>query len=269
MPSPSSLLRPGTVSRILIIAGLTAALAACSGDVDPAPGTINDPYEAVNRRILEGTKRTDTALLRPVSVAYADTVPPAMQESIGSFRTNFSTPGYVVNDVLQMNAEDAAVNTFRFALNSTVGLLGLVDVAAMMGVPARETDFGETLHFWRFAEGAYVQLPVLGPSTERDVAGKVGDLFLNPLGYVIPAPERYAGTASGVLDRVGKRGRYAETVDSVLYGSADPYAQLRNTYLQQRRYQLSGGASGASDAYDDPYGASDAYADPYDDPYAE
>jgi len=252
----------------LAVAAIPVFLTACSGAVDPAPGAINDPYESVNRAIHEGTRNTDRNFLRPVAVSYADVVPRGLQESIGNFSDNFATPGYVVNDLLQFRPEDAAVNTYRFAVNSTVGLLGLVDVAAIFGVPARESDFGGTLHFWRVPEGAYLSLPLLGPSTERDLAGKIGDGFLNPLGYIIGTPEQYVVSASGVLDRVGKRGRFAGTVDSLLYDSADSYAQTRNTYLQNRRFELGGGAA-SLDPYDDPYGASDPYADPYMDPYAE
>lgn len=247
---------------------MTVFLAACSGEVDPAPGSINDPYESVNRAIHEGTRRADRKVLRPVSVSYATVVPRGLQESIGNFSQNFATPGYIVNDLLQFQPEDAAVNTYRFAVNSTVGLLGLIDVAGLFGVPARESDFGGTLHFWRIPEGAYLSIPVIGPSTERDLAGKIGDGFLNPLGYIVGTPERYAAPASSVLDRVGKRGRYSSTVDSLLYGSADSYAQTRSTYLQNRRYELGGGAA-SLDAYDDPYGASDPHADAYTDPYAE
>lgn len=259
---------PGHLAAKLFVAAIPVFLTACSGAVDPAPGSINDPYESVNRKLHERTKATDRAILRPVSVGYAETVPLGLQESVGNFRTNFATPGYVVNDILQMQAEDALVNTYRFAVNTVVGIGGLIDVAGIFGVPARASDFGGTLHFWRVPEGAYLSLPLIGPSTERDAAGMVGNMFLNPLGYIIPAPERYAGPASGVLDRIGKRGRFAGTVDSVLYDSADSYAQTRSTYLQSRRYELSGG-SASLDPYDDPYGGSDPYADPYEDPYAE
>jgi len=256
------------ITARLAVFALPALLAACSGAVDPAPGSINDPYEPLNRRIHERTKATDRAVLRPVSVSYAETVPVGLQQSIGNFAQNFATPRYVVNDILQMQPEDAIVNTYRFAVNTTVGIGGLIDVAGLFGVPARESDFGETLHFWRVPEGAFLSLPVLGPSTERDLAGRVVDRVLDPMSYVVPSPERYAATAAGVFDRVGKRGRFARTVDGVLYESADSYAQTRSAYLQNRRYELRGRAAGA-EAYDDPYGASDAYADPYEDPYVE
>ena len=253
---------PRVASRLVMVT-LALFLAACSGQVDPAPGAINDPYERLNRRFHESSKKSDRRVLRPVAVAYATTVPPAMQESISNFRLNLATPGIVLNDLLQFRAEDAIVNTYRFAVNTVVGLGGLVDVAGQFGVPARETDFGATLHFWRVKEGAYLELPVLGPMTERDLAGRVGDIALNPLGYLLPTPERYyvsgAGIGTRVLDRLGKRGRFAGAVDSVLYDSVDSYAQTRNAYLQKRRYELRRGATVGEDPY----------AEIYSDPYAE
>lgn len=232
-------------------------LAACSGAVDPAPGSINDPYESVNRRIHERTKSTDRAVVRPVAVSYATNVPRGVQAGIGNFATNFATPGMVVNDILQMQAEDALVNSYRFAVNTVLGLGGLIDVAGLVGVPLRKTDFGETLHFWRVQEGAYLSLPVLGPSTERDLAGRAGDLFLNPLSYLIPSPERYVATAAGAIDRVGERGRYASKVDGLLHDGTDSYARTRDAYLQARRSKLSGGDES------DLQGAGGADADPY------
>ena len=152
----------------------------------------------------------------------------------------------------------------RFVFNTIFGIGGLGDPAGELGLYEDETDFGETLHVWGAAEGAYVELPVLGPSTERDAVGKVVDLFLNPLSYVLPKPEKYYATGVKVVSKVGDRGRYSDTIDSVLYDSADSYAQARTIYLQNRRFELGGDDD---DAYVDPY--DDPYGDPYADPYAE
>ncbi|MDF1856158.1 MAG: VacJ family lipoprotein [Pseudooceanicola sp.] len=247
--------------RGLAIVVLPLLLSACSGSLNGADG-IHDPYEATNRVIHENNKRIDRAVIRPLALAYVEGTPPGLQESIRNFRINFSTPGMVVNDLLQLNGEDALVNTLRFALNTVVGLGGLVDVAGLHGLPARETDFGETLHFWRVTEGAYLELPLRGPTTERDAVGGLVDFFLNPMRYLLPVPERYAGSVARVFDLAGSRGRFAETVDSVLYDSADSYIQYRNTYLQRRRYEL-GGDETIGDPYLDPYGTGDPYVDPY------
>jgi phospholipid-binding lipoprotein MlaA len=128
---------------------------------------------------------------------------------------------------------------------------------------ATDTDFGETLHVWGAREGAYVELPVLGPSTERDTWGMVVDVFTNPLTYVLESPENYYGTVASVSSGLSNRGRYAATIDSILYDSADSYAQARSLYLQNRRFELGGsGGDAYLDPYDDPYGTINE--DPYD-----
>ena len=163
------------------------------------------------------------------------------------------------------NLQKAVENTVRFAVNSTLGLGGLVDVSTAAGLPEQPTDFGETLHVWGFGEGNYVELPVLGPSTERDMFGRIGDLVLDPIWYVLPTGEALAAYGLVVIDDLNYRDRYKSTIDSILYESADSYAQARLLYLQNRRYTLgqttsSDGANG----FEDPY-ADDSFIDPYED----
>jgi phospholipid-binding lipoprotein MlaA len=123
-------------------------------------------------------------------------------------------------------------------------------------------------------------LPLAGPSTVRDGAGAVVDLFLNPLSYVLPVPERYIATVAGAGSFLSDRARFRDTFDSVLYDSADSYAQARLIYLQRRRFELGSGAgmgyaTPVDDPYFDPYAANpeasdaDPLSDPYFDPYAE
>ena len=252
---------PNRFGLIAVVA--VVVVSACTPA--PTPTGINDPWEATNRRAHEYNKKRDQKFLRPAGQAYVNAVPAPVVTGVANFADNMSTPTRVVNSILQADVEGAVANSFRFVLNSTFGLAGLVDVATPLGIPEHDTDFGETLHVWGAPEGAYMELPYLGPSTERDAVGKVVDLVTNPLSYILPSPEKYVGTAAKVVKRVGDRGRFSQTVDSVLYDSADSYAQTRTTYLQNRRYELSGDA-GLSDPYDDPYGTT---GDPYDDPYAE
>jgi phospholipid-binding lipoprotein MlaA len=120
-----------------------------------------------------------------------------------------------------------------------------------MGVAGKKTDFGETLHVWGVGEGYYLELPLLGPSTARDALGEVVDSVINPIGVLLPKPERYVGTLAKVASKIGDRARYSETVDSVLYDSADGYAQARLLYLQNRRYEL--GQTAGEDDFEDPY----------------
>ena len=219
---------------------LLAFVAACT-PVDTAQideRGVFDPYEQQNRKVHRFNVGLDRTILRPAGNGYVSVVPQPVQTGVGNLGSNLSEPSSFVNHVLQADMEGAGTNFFRFLLNSTLGIAGLFDVASAMGIPEDESDFGETLHVWGAPEGAYVELPALGPSNERDATGKVVDLFTDPLSYVLPKPEKYLGTAARAADAVGSRGRFADTVDSVLYDSADSYAQARLFYLQNRRFEL-------------------------------
>lgn len=248
-------------------------LSACATPEDyVARDGINDPYEQQNRGVHAFNKSLDRALLRPASRGYVRAVPPEMQDMVQNFADNLSTPGLVVNNLLQGNLKGAATNSSRFVVNTLLGFAGLVDAATIMGVEEVDTDFGETLHVWGASEGPYIELPGFGPSTRRDAVGLVVDMVINPLAYALPSPERDYRLGVNVLDRVGDRGRFGDTVDSVLYDSADSYAQSRLIYLQSRRFALGrSGAAGYDDPYDTGYDApyDDPYDDPYEDPYAD
>lgn len=231
--------------RAVLLALSVSALTACSV---PGPGAspdgIHDPYEAQNRKVHAFNRKVDEKVFGGGGPGYAETVPQGLQVGVSNFADTVSLPQTVVNQILQGRFLRATSNTMRFTLNATIGVGGLFDVASEWGLPRDETDFGETLAVWGVPEGAYLEVPVLGPSTERDTAGDVVDLFTDPLKYVVPRPERYIGTAAKALDKVGERSKFKNTVDSVLYGSADSYAQLRLMYLQNRRFELGEKAPG-------------------------
>lgn len=261
--------------RPLAALGLTVLVTACG----PAaiPSGINDPYEAQNRRVHQENIAVDRAFLKPSSSAYGG-IPAPVRHGVAHFADTVDTPRMVVNSLLQGRPDDAIHSTLRFVVNATIGVAGLLDPATEIGLERRDTDFGETLHVWGVPEGDYQELPVIGPSTERDTLGTVVDFALNPLGYVLPSPEKYATTVAGGLSKLGDRYTYGSTVDSILYESADSYAQARTLYLQNRRYELRRFGAGADDEYLDPYadtagtGApTDTYAsDPgYFDPYED
>jgi len=203
---------------------------------------INDPNEQRNRAVHNFNKKIDSTVLRPVSGGYGTAIPKQVRGGVGNFSDNLSTPGYFVNDVLQGNIHDASSNFLRFLVNSTFGFAGLLDVAGDLGIQERSSDFGETLYVWGVGEGRYVELPLLGPSTSRAAVGKVVDLFTNPVGYYLPKPERYAMPVVGSLAGIDARYQYGDLVDSILYDSADSYAQARLLYLERRRFELQGSA---------------------------
>ena len=225
----------------------TAALAGCGPA--PVPTGINDPHEAQNRQFHAFNVDLDRALLRPAGKVYVKAVPSPVEVGISHFASNLDLPGMVLNDLLQLNLNGAAQNSLRFVVNSTVGLGGILDPASAGGLPAAPTDFGATLNAWGMPEGSYIEMPVLGPTTDRDLIGSIVDFVINPVRIFAPKPWPTVDLAAGVATKIGDRGRYSATVDSILYDSADGYAQERLFYLENRRYKLGQ----KSNTFEDPY----------------
>ena len=227
-------------------------------------GEVFDPYEDQNRQTHAFNRALDRNFVRPAGKGYSGFIPDDVENMIGRFAFNLSIPGAVVNNILQGNMKGATEDTYRFVVNTTIGLGGLFDTATELNMPqATDADFGQTLHVWGVREGAYLELPLIGPSTERAAAGKVVDIFTNPLSYVLDDPENYAIPVTSAASGLSDRGRYADTIDSILYESADSYAQARSLYNQNRRFKLGGGSGGAlEDPYDAQLGA--LPEDPYD-----
>lgn len=217
-------------------------LAACSQGA--GPDGINDPYESLNRRVHAFNRGLDANVVKPLTDKESDgddrpgPVSYAVQ-GIGNFGSNLALPGKAANHLLQGKVAPAVRTTFRFAVNTTVGLGGFLDPAtADFGLPEEDTDFGQTLAAWGVGEGAYLELPLLGPSTERDSFGRVVDLVLDPLGPRMNRDQRVIGFGARILSKASERAKYGDTVDSVLHESADSYAQTRLIWLQHRRFEL-------------------------------
>jgi phospholipid-binding lipoprotein MlaA len=229
------------LSAILSASLLAAAISACT----PAPpgAEFNDPFEETNRAVHGFNKDLDRVLLRPAGQTAAR-LPIEIREPVSNFADNVGLPGMILNGLLQGDIGGAGTNTFRFILNTTIGIGGLFDPAGAIGLEEETTDFGETLAVWGVPEGAYVELPVFGPSTERDAAGRIVDLVIDPLKNVGTPPQVDYATGARIADVVISRGTFAETIDSILYESADSYAQARLLYLQNRRFQLGEEPSG-------------------------
>jgi phospholipid-binding lipoprotein MlaA len=229
-----------------------AVLAGCAR-VD-APVTMNDPIEPFNRKVHAFNRSVDEIALRPFAGSTKGNG--EVSARISDFADNLGKPADIVNNILQLRLIKATENLLRFGVNTIFGVGGFYDVATAAGMPENDTDFGETLHIWGVPEGAYLEVPFMGPSTERDLAGTVVDLMIDPLN-TLPENERLAATGAKIAARIGDRGRYSELMDSVLYDSADSYAQARLLYLQNRRYELGQTAG------------EETFVDPYEDPYAE
>ena len=245
---------------------LCVILAGCASKPMMQDGIrVNDPFEAQNRRVHAFNKAADRRVIGPVAkrVSGGDEASggPGAMDLVINAGANLSLPGKIANSLLQGPPEPAIKNFFRFSLNTTLGIGGLMDPAGRdFGLPEHDTDFGKTLAVWGVPEGAYLELPILGPSTQRDATGKVVDLVTDPLNYVLSPGAASAAFGLRVASKAGERARFGDTVDSVLQGSADSYAQLRLIYLMHRRHELNEGGTAI-----DPYAetATDDVIDPY------
>jgi phospholipid-binding lipoprotein MlaA len=223
-------------------------LSACSSSFQL--GNYDDPYENVNRKSHEINKAIDKKVLRPSSKIYVRALGKKPRSAIANFSENWGLPKDFVNYTLQGDLGNVSKTSGQFLINSTIGLAGIFDPSEKFGISARGTDFGETLHRWGVAEGDYVEIIFLGPSTERDMVGKVADLLLNPVGFILNPWQSSLITTTNVGNVLGNRAALGSTIDSILYDSADSYAQTKLAYLQGRRFRLN---PEISEIYSDPY----------------
>ena len=233
--------------RLYLFLSLTF-LSACSSGFKL--GNYDDPYENVNRKSHEFNKVIDKKLLKPSSQVYASVLGKKPTMAISNFSKNWGLPKDFVNYTLQGDIPNVSKTTGKFLVNSTLGVVGIFDVAGKFGIHARETDFGETLHKWGFSEGDYVEIIFLGPSTERDALGKVADLVLDPLAFTLNPWQSRLRTTTNIGNVLGNRNALGVTIDNILYESADSYAQTKLAYLQGRRFRLN---PEISEVYYDPY----------------
>ena len=208
-------------------------------------GGVKDCFERINRATFKFNQVVDGAILKPVAKAYRD-LPSPVRAGTGNALDNLSSLITIPNNVLQGDLKKAGINTGRFILNTTVGIVGIFDVAKKVGFPKYEKeDYGQTLGVMGVGEGCYLVLPVLGPSTIRDTAGS----FINALGgdphYNISShgnneyltKSQYMTTK--VLTGVDFRAKNLETIENLEKNSMDFYASVRSLYLQDRQRKIS------------------------------
>lgn len=229
-------MRLSSLAPSAALAGLLS-LAACAS---PGPGAsfdARDPYRETNEAIHEFNLSADEFVLRPVSQAYDTVTPTLIQFLISNAFNHLDTINDFANYVLQGDVEAAGTAFGRFTMNTILGAGGLLDPATEFGLPKEDTDFGVTLGKYGVPEGAYLVLPLLGPSTTRGLGGAVGDLALNPLTYSGFFDSNVLNVFSPVangLDIVNDRAVNADLIDEVLYNSENSYVSLRAVYLQRR-----------------------------------
>lgn len=194
-----------------------------------------DPWESVNRAIFTFNDKVDTYTLKPLAQGYQKITPNFVEDGIGNVFSNLGDVVVLTNDLLQGKVRDAGIDTSRILFNSTFGVLGFFDVATRMGLQKNDEDFGQTLGAWGLGSGPYVVLPLLGPSTVRDAAGRVPDSFLQPYPHIDHVPTRNVTRAVNVVDM------RASLLSAEKMITGDRYIFVRNAYLQNREFRTQDG----------------------------
>jgi phospholipid-binding lipoprotein MlaA len=214
----------------LRLAGIVAALALLGGCATPKDP--RDPFEPVNRAIYRFNKTVDTAVVEPTAKVYRFVLPSFVRTSVGNVVSNAGEIRNVLNNSLQGKFGTAYSTFGRLAMNSTLGLLGLFDVASEAGIEKRPEDFGQTLAVWGVADGPFMMLPIFGPSSVRDTVAWPADIYVDPFSYVDPTRARNQIWAGRV---VHQRSELLDAKKVIESAALDEYQFVRDAYLQRRR----------------------------------
>jgi len=214
------------------------------GDADGG-ATISDPLEGWNRLMFRFNDRMYTWVLKPTTDFYAAVLPADIRGCIDNFFINISAPVRVINSCLQGRFKDAGTELSRFAINSTIGVAGLADVAETdFGISRRRADFGQTLGRYGVGPGIFICWPVLGPSTARDSVGTVVDTLANPTTYVSKTPSETIGV--NATQMVNKLSVSPDIYAELKRMSFDPYVAMRQGFADHRQAVINSAAGKTS-----------------------
>ena len=217
----------------LALASATALLAGCA-----AAPTREDPFEPWNRAMYEVHQVVDGNVVKPLAEAYVKATPEPIRTGVSNFFGNIDDLFTGINNVLEGRGNQAGDDFGRVLLNSTFGMLGILDLASMMGINKDKKDFGITFGKWGAPQGPYLFVPLFGPTTVRDGTGTLVRMFISPIGYIRDVPVRNSIYGMNYVDTRAQ----ALSAESVLDTAAlDRYRFLRNAYLKNRRYQVYDG----------------------------
>ena len=230
-----------------------------TGGCASAPSRITDPrdpLEPFNRAVYRFNTDFDKAFLKPAAKGYRAITPDPVERGITNFFGNLADVTSAINNVMQFKMSRAGSDVGRLFINSTVGVLGFVDVATNVGLPSYKEDFGQTLGYWGLDSGAYLMLPFLGPSSVRDAFGEAGDLFTDPLFNLDPVFNlKSDGVYWGLvgLRAIDRRANLLTTTEILEDAALDPDILLRDAYLQRRHYRVHDGnpPEGEEDFWDE------------------
>jgi len=226
-----------TIKMRLRAAVLAVAMAGLLGGCATS-GNPKDPIEGFNRAMFGFNEAVDKAVIKPVAQGYDAVLPSPVRTGVTNFFGNIADLFIGVNNLLQGKPGEAFNDWGRVLVNSTIGILGLVDVASGMGMEKHEEDFGQTFGRWGVSDGAYVVLPIFGPRTARDTVGLILDVKADPVGNIDHVPTRNTLRALRLIDTRAD----LLPADRVIEEAAlDKYAYVRDGYLQRRRSLIHDG----------------------------
>ena len=217
--------------KYIITLSLLVLLSACSNvqSIDR-----EDPFEITNRFILRGNEHIDKYTLTPTARGYRYAIPEGGRKVIRSFFQNLYEPTNFINSLLQLDFRGALSAAWRFGLNTTFGFAGLYDFAGdNTDLKFEKEDFGQTIAFWSGTDvSSYLMIPLLGPSTVRDIFGRTVDTATNPFSYLLPA-----GASAGLftMGGISTRENLLDLTDDIYNTSFDPYTTIKSAYLQNRK----------------------------------
>ncbi len=224
-----------SVTQTLSIA-LVFVLAGCTS-IPADQRTGSDPWEPLNRSLYSANTAIDKVTTRPLARGYKKILPGPVRKGVSNFFRNLTTPRSIINNLLQGKPKRGLSETGRLLINSTVGIGGLFDVATASGIQEYQEDFGQTAAVWGVPDGPYVMLPLLGPRTLRDAILLPADIIIDPL-------FQYENTSIRdklyVVRLIDLRYRLL-SADKLLNDSKNPYITLRESYLQNREYEVFDG----------------------------
>lgn len=195
---------------------------------------ISDPFVIPNKFIFNINSTLDTFIVSPAIQTYLFITPKPVRTRIGNFMNNISEPVNMLNNIFQGNFKQARISLGRFMTNTVLGFFGIMDVATNFKLTYKGEDFGQTLAHYDVPTGPYIVLPLFGPSSARDSAGKVADFFMDPFGYGLPKKER------DIIDGtwlVHKRAE-SDNIVKVVKNSLNPYETAKSLYIQNRTDQI-------------------------------
>jgi phospholipid-binding lipoprotein MlaA len=222
--APSLKCRPGRLAGLL---ALCFALCGCATASNP-----RDPFEPFNRGVYQFNEQLDRFVLKPTAEAYRFVLPQFVRQSVTNVFSNLNDVRVGLNNTLQGKFTTAYADFGRVMINSTLGVLGLFDIASEAGIEKHQEDFGQTLGWWGIGDGPFLMLPLFGPSSARDLAGFGVDYLTDPVTYVDPSRAQNQLTGTRLVNRRAELLEAKKVLDAA---ALDEYEFVRDAYLQRRR----------------------------------